>query len=348
MVKSAVIRLKKIDATDGGATAIGGYVFQILATSSDQITAESFGGSNPYSDAVIYVHEAFDQDAAKASTLSDKVTLIQVKYSADASHNKINPSELDDISSRLQKSAKSAVNDGLAVTGFQLLSYRGLSDLAKKKLAKCRKDKTTFNPKKPTKKWVLAKLEEIALSEPAMKKKLHNFGASFGLRSPEIDKKIEHLTGKIFAEFARKKSHAMGLGDVRDVFLGTSDARKITRSSMGEQFKAEIAKIRSQVEGKHISRSRASRVLKENPTRALFVFLGQGGMGKSASLENLMKEELAAEDGSMLRAGKGADIPIDWAASCVDDWRRTPKVAGNVLAFHKRQRRVCQGRLCRL
>jgi hypothetical protein len=323
MVASTASSLSNNDNTHGGATAIGGFVYQILATTSDQVTAEKSSGADPYSDAVIYVHEALDQDVAKVSTLTNKVKLIQAKYSINGAQNKIDATELDDIVNRLLKAAKSAIDDGLKVTKFQLVSNRGLNGPAKKKLALCRRNakKNKFRPSNPTKNGILGTLDEISLTEAEMRKRLDSFGESFGLKGVEIEDGIDRLTGKIFAGVARNKAQAMGISGLREIFVGNKNAKRITRSSMSQQSTDELAKITSEKEGNHISRKHAEDILVRNPNRAVFVFLGQGGMGKTASLRNLMELEVKSPHGSLLRAGKGSKIEIDWANKCIVDWR---------------------------
>lgn len=321
MVHSAASSLTSDDGTHGGATAIGGYLYQVFSTTADQITGETARAADPFGDAVIYVHEALDQDAA-VFTASDNVELIQAKYSIHGTEKKIDAPELDEIAKRLLKAAKNAQADGLKVKTFRLISNRGLTNPAEKKIQLCKKAIKNFKFNSPTKKGILSVLEVVLLSKADARKTIETFAESFGLKPEEIDEGCDRLAGKIFCGVAHKKMHAMGIRGLCDVFVGNKDAGSLSRPAVDGKLKEELLKITSDPEGKHIQRRNVIEVIEGNPTRAVFVFIGHGGMGKSASLCNLMEKEVRVPTGSLLRAARvSKHMEIDWAKKCVLDWR---------------------------
>ncbi len=245
MDKTVQRRAKKIVNNHGGATAIAGYVYQILATTNDQITAESFSAADRYSDAIIYVHEALDQDAAAVSSPFDLVTLIQVKYSAHGTLKQIAPTEARDIAKALLKAAKLAIKEGFKVSGYKLLSNRGFSLLAGKQIKSLQapNKRSKFKPNKPTTDGILGELNKITFSETDLRRTLESFGQSFGLRADEIEDGVDRLTGKIFGGIARKKSHAMSKSGLIEVFIGNEKAEPLTRASMKARLEAELIKM---------------------------------------------------------------------------------------------------------
>jgi hypothetical protein len=321
MVHNAASPLPHDDGTHGGATAIGGYMYQLFSISADQITGETATTSDPFGDAVIYVHEALDQDAAVFSA-SDNVKLIQAKYSIHGTENKIGAPELDEIANRLLKAAKDARADGLKVKTFRLISNRGLTSPATKKIQACKRAIKNFKYSSPTKRGILSILDVVLLPKADARKTIETFAESFGLKPEEIEEGCDRLAGKIFCGVAHKKMHTMGLSGLREVFVGNKDAGRLSRPAVDEKLKAELLKMTSDPEGKHIPRRSMIEIMKGNPTRAVFVFIGDGGMGKSASLRDLMEKEVEMPTGSLVRTARVAKhMEIDWAKKCVLDWR---------------------------
>lgn len=331
-----------MSASHGGSVAISGYLYQLLAVTDVQVSAGPGEKKGHDDDAFVVIHEWLDEDAALATKADKSVAFVQVKYSENGETARISTKELKAIVKRFAKATSEALKKNWDVSGYILLSNRGLSVPAqnllkaahtaiKKPVAKKKKIKVGAKAKKnepwsPAQKPVATRLVDWLVPSDVVIENLKRFAGKYGVLDHEFDNAVRQLMAKIFNEVAALRESGVTLKDWINMLTGSRDAVSLERADQKDKQQAELAFITSYDQNpyKHLPREVTQNLFALNPQYSLFVFHGKGGMGKTASLRHLAKTQSDLTPGPFIKGVLAIDAMDHWASQCADVWRNAP------------------------
>jgi hypothetical protein len=340
-------------SNDGGIVALSGYLYQMLAVAGLRAWGESAEGASPQHDALIAAvrganvcHETFGQDAALIpsglqSALQRGAALVQIKFSSQGTSEEIGDGELIDIANRLAKSAATLTTEKkLAVSAYFLVTNRSLSTNAKALLPTVhggnppqkigKKSQKQINA---TTRAILDTLEYHVIALGGWTDTLTRFAHRYGVLPEEIDKGIERLVGKIFLNTPlTTTARAVSFEDLYECFTRCKAPKLLTRNTQEAQSRIELHRLGAAAnEGHHVTRDVMRDIETACSNRAIIVFCGRGGSGKSASLNEWAHTVAKQDSGPFLRASRAATVGDHWLENTVQEWRATPELANSSL-----------------
>lgn len=331
-----------MSASHGGSIAISGYLYQLLAVTDVQVSAGPGEKKGREDDAFVVIHEWLDEDAAVATTADKSVAFVQVKYSENGEMAKISTKELKAIVKRFAKATSEVLEKNWDVSGYILLSNRGLSAPAqnllkaahspiKKAPAKKKKAKTAAKAKKkepwpPSQKPVATRLVDWLVPSDVVIEDLNRFAAKYGVLDHEFTNAVGQLMSKIFIDVAALRESGVTLKDWINMLTGSREAVSLKRGDQKDNQKAELVTITAfdLNPHNHWPRDGTKNLFDLNPQYSLFVFHGRGGMGKTASLRHLAKTQADLTPGPFIKGVLAIDAMDHWASQCADVWRNAP------------------------
>jgi hypothetical protein len=348
-----------MSASHGGSIALSGYLYQLLAVTGVQVSAGPGEKKAPEEEAFVVFHEWLDEDAAVAAPAEKSVTFVQVKYSENGEAAKISKGELKQIIKRFAAATSLALKKNWDVSGYILLSNRGLSvpsqrllddskPVGEKPAPPKKGKKKTATKTKATLSWpktqdhVAACLVDLVVPTDEVIGQLKGFAANYGVLDHEFDHAIGQLISKIFTEVAFLRESGLTLKDWVQMLTGDRDAVSLERGDQKANQEGELTNITAHDPDprEHFPRERTKNLFDAYPQYSLFVFLGKGGMGKTASLRDLARKQADRSPGPFIKGKLAIDALAHWATECADVWRNVPvKVEGTIKqAIHRLQK----------
>ena len=319
---------------DGGTAALGGFLYQMLGCAA--VCAEA-SHDEPPADSELEVlvllargkavyQEVHGQDLVLKPFIEGTgqgTVLVQFKYSRKDRANPVLPGELEVIAERLAVAAEDVEAAGGQVSHCYLVTNRPLGPGARKLLLP--KARLTGIAKTSTRD-ILKKMDAVD-QMPILKwrQSLEEFAARYGAFLPEIEVGIGQIVGQMFQQGANPLSKpSLSLADLVKAFTGTGDARPLVRSEMGSRMKRELQRLSPEGGGRLVRREILDRVGRDAPDRALIVFAGRGGMGKTASLYAWAEELSKTDTGPvqpLVAATNARVLPDEWSDTLLSKWR---------------------------
>lgn len=316
--------------SDGGIRAISGFLFQVLVGGSLRAAGECRDCKKSDSselDALVelartgeVVHEFADEDlmvrnfvVGPASAANAEITLVQVKFSARGPANSIGPAELGKIIAALENTTRHIEKLGERVTGYVLVTNR------------------TITPSKPPLRTKVAnaiydrlqRVEGAAIS--TWHDNLTNFARRFGRRDDEIEAGRQRLLGLIFEATTTGTSKGIiTRADLLRCLCGDERAQELNAAKLAATMQQQVAGFDVDHRRIPVRRERMASIERECAGRALVIFAGSGGSGKTAALHdwttqlaNSASTTNAAPLVAMLTA---RELPEDWLSEAVSGW----------------------------
>lgn len=319
-------------AADGGVRAISGFLFQVLVGGALRAAGECSGyrrRDEPELDALIEVarvgevlHEFADEDLALRRIIVDKVgaagseiTLVQVKFSVAGTARTIFPNEISTIISAFAKAKKRIEETGQAIGGYVLVTNRSLSG-----------SKPT--PSGAIERAILEQLRTVSDAGIAdWHDALTHFARQFGRTDQEIANGRQALLGRIFETTVTGAAKGViTREDLLECLAGGSAARELLPTRLAAELQQQVRGFDADVIGSPVQRELMFGIETACAGRALVVFAGAGGSGKTAAL-HCWTREIAARatnsnaDPSPLVAVRAAHtLPEDWLCDIVHGW----------------------------
>ena len=316
--------------SDGGTRAISGFLFQVLVGGALRAAGECRGLGQTHSadlDALIelartghVIHEFADEDLMlrqhvidPAGAAGEEVTLVQVKFSALGTAKPIGPAEFGDIIEALATAARRIQTDGVRATGYALVTNRKISP----------GQPTLENQLTRSIYQQLRKVEDAAMS--LWHEQLMRFARRFGQRDDEIEAGRQRLLGMIFEQTTSGAAKGeITRADLLRCLCGDARARELTAARQAEEMQVRVRGFDADVSRQPVRRERLASIDADCAGRALVIFAGPGGSGKTAALadwtEQLAARASVASESPLvaLRAARG--LPDEWLVEAVREW----------------------------
>ena len=312
----------------GGSTALSGFLYQMLVA----LGLSGYGSmqrKNGDESALLsltksasIVNEGYDGDVALIKEIKGVVkkgvALVQCKFSKLGTSSEICPKEFKEILNSLNNAANAARSEGRIVTGYFLVTNRKLSS-GSEKTVKDVKDCGTSSELNSIQNSIVTQL----IIEPPSEiehwtAKLANFASEFGLLPAEYDNGRERLLGRLLestgAAFHCEVSQAMLI----ECLTGSRDAKRITHGFMKNDFDTVLQRLGDAPRHPVIDRPKADSDLATHCNRALILFTGQGGTGKTAMLQKWARRGAQTK---FVAVRRPATVTNDWIAEQVNEWR---------------------------
>ena len=320
----------KSDSDDGGVVALSGFLYQILGFAGLKALAASADGEmvgrlapevlvSLVREGNSISYEGFGQDASVQKTVpdsKDEITLIQFKYSRDGITLK--PKQFREVIKQLLLAGERVVTQGKSVGKSFLVTNRPLSP----GVETIRKQKTALG-------WTQAEktlLNSIDLSvtmEPQnWRTGLEKFGATYGLTPAEIGVGIERLVGYVTTSAVGQNTCTLDLATLANCLCSRWDSHSLDRKVLHSQITAKLATFHDHPSGKLVRRSVLREAERLHPDRALIVFAGRGGTGKTASLYHWAEEQTQAPRHQLAAFRDAYDLPSNWLSDLLHEWSR--------------------------
>jgi hypothetical protein len=332
---------------DGGVRAISGFLFQVLAGGALRAAGEclNYGRStNPELDALIevtrvaeVVHEFADEDLVLRRTIIDEVgttgteiTLLQAKFSLLGAARAISPSEMSEIIKAFAKAKKRIETTGQSVTGYVLITNRSVSETAPS-LKGAIETKIHNELRKVTDARIAHWHDALAC-----------FARQFGCTDQDIVQGRQALLGRIFeTTVTGAASGAITRNDLLECLAGGMTARELTPERQAEAMKRQVAAFDVDVSLQLVQRELLANVDAVCAGRALVIFAGAGGSGKTAALHHWATEIANRSSDSAagprplvaIRAANG--LPEDWLSELVHDWNPALRPSSRIDALER-------------
>ena len=259
-------------------------------------------------------HEEYDQDIViepPTELPHGGIALIQVKFSDKGAASIISPSELKEISKSFKRAAKRVRDEGKTVSGMWLVSNRRIPVRLSTKLRTS--EKTLLRKVRPLPE------QRVAAWEKAMTL----FSQQFGQSEDQISIGTKALVGTIFQQSQQPQGqHEVSREDLWRCLAGGTQARSLVRKHVLPSMRDELSAFRGQADIRLVSRLRLEEAIAETANRALVIFEGRGGAGKTAALDywagSILGDQnpalpfVAMEKGNMLSAGWGDSLVSKW------------------------------------
>lgn len=279
-------------SSDGGRTALMGFLYQAVATSGIEAWAscsDASTGSDEL-DAVLAMtrigelhHEYFDSDIAVEN--KGECAILQLKYSRQIPPPTIGPEAVIDIVDTMHKSVEAAKSRGANVTKFVLVSNRSLGPQAVNMVQAAAKG---LDHEKLTEEYHYAILSQLASVPDAhwseWENKLIRFAEDFGTERREISKGIEMLVARVVRETVEQGQSRIVKHDLIEAFTGTRHALPLLPGQVIEHSVHAVQKSPAKPGIGDLRRDLLDELMKASLQRALIVLCGQGGCGKTVAL----------------------------------------------------------------
>lgn len=334
-------------AGDGGVRAISGFLFQVLVGGALRAAGECSSYSrrdDPELDALIeiarvgeVVHEFADEDIALRRTIIDmagtagmEITLVQVKFSVEGTARPIFPSEMLKIISAFAKAKKRIEETGQSIGGYVLVTNRSLST-----------SKPT--PKGAIEFAIQAQLQTVSDARIAhWHDALTQFARQFGRTDQEIANGRQALLGRIFETTVTGATHdAITREDLLECLAGGLAARELQPTRLAADLQQQVQGFDADVIGSPVQRELMFGIETACAGRALVVFAGAGGSGKTAALHRWAHEIAARASNSdkdpcpLVAVRAAHTLPEDWLCDIVHDWNPTLRPVSSTEALDR-------------
>ena len=318
----------KSDADDGGIVALSGFLYQILGFVGLKALAESADGKsvtqlapevlvNLVREADSIHYEGFGQDMDIEKLVpggQNEITLIQFKYSRDG--NTLTPAQFREVVQQLLLAAARVVGQGKAVGKSFLITNRPLSP-----------GMATIWEKKTAPKWTKEEIALLKTIDLSVKMELQNwraalerFGVSFGLSATEIATGIDRLVGHVITSAVGQKKCTLDLATLADCLCLRANSHSLDRKALQGGIAARLAKYRETPPGELVRRFVLREAERLHHDRALIVFAGRGGTGKTASLYRWTEEQAQAAHPRLAAFRDACALPQNWLPDLLYEW----------------------------
>lgn len=318
-------------AADGGIRAISGFLYQVLAGGAlrasgyckDILTSGIKELDALFELAAIgdVVHEVADEDLVIRTALVDPasghkhpaITLVQAKFSVDGTGKSIGPQELKGIIDAFSIASKRLKAGGSNVVGYVLVTNRVVTG-------------SRIKPKGKLKEAIYSQLKTITDAKVSIwHTAFERFARKFGLLEKEIIEGRQKLLGKIFENAASGFAHGeISREDLLQCLAGGTNAKHLDATTRAEQIADEVRDFDADVHPVAIRREKLFDINRLCAGRALIVFTGPGGMGKTSAIHQ-WAVELAARNkmtkpGSSVAIRSAFGLPEEWLCELVHNW----------------------------
>ncbi|MCL5959781.1 MAG: hypothetical protein M1358_10815 [Chloroflexi bacterium] len=321
---------------DGGRSALAGYLYQIIGVLG--LTARgSFFGVSPDSSELKaemtvastneWWHEHLDSDAVLRQLgidAHDEYVLVQFKFSRQVPLPSLGRPDLIEIAGAMKRSANRARSLGHNVTGYVLMSNRGLGASTNGTLV----DTTVMRD--PEVRDILDKLRVVTdLQLAEWDDCLRRYGRQLGAEENEIDRGIWELIGKLHDQTARGGSTVIDKDNLAEAFTDHPAALPLVLDRVVPLCVQQLNWFsdRLSLHREPLRRQVLDEIAKAVAERGLVVLYGPGGCGKTVALCQWVKEMVESsrqQRGGFATIGSASDVRRDWVANLVRGWANLP------------------------
>ncbi len=310
---------------DGGIVAISGFLYQIYTVggliAETQILGRaddstSLGALVRLTRAGIVENERFDQDLVLSPIARDcdqGIALVQMKYSGDGmeSANISHEALRTDVIGPFLEATRAAVQEQKTVTSYWLVTNRNVPGTPQDGWTQPERD-------------VYAKLTKIQDAQIASwRTKIDEFSKQYGLTDTEILEGRRLLFGTIFDQTQGvRRAYQLVSSDFLRCLAGGQRAKPLLRAKARPEMLREVRAFDADVTGQIARRDILRRALNEGANRALIVFEGPGGAGKTATLYDWAKTLAETENATlpMVAIRQAGRLPENWPGKLVKQW----------------------------
>jgi hypothetical protein len=312
------------DARDneGGRFAIAGLVYQTIGVAGLLSEAQLRIAPDKMRGTLAITHEKYGQDA-----VLDR-ELIQFKFSLGRARP-IQPKELyEEIVDSLVKSERVAANVGGLPCKFRLVTNRPLSPAANREVEAAKSGASTRYLKgNDDRRRILASLRREQKTLAELKGVVEEYGRRRGMFPAELNDGVQKLIGWLMENTGVLGPLRVTREDLDERLVGSREVSEIRPVALREPMSEELQRFRrdARLPDRLVRRdilSRLQRSLQEYP---IVVVHGRGGTGKTAVLEETLREFLESLPPKGYAAGEFADrLAHPWIGQLVQRWRDIP------------------------
>jgi hypothetical protein len=308
---------------DGGRTALGGFLYQIVATIAMGADFKAGSESEAELSALLSInggirvhHEKFDADAMVEAIAGEEgtVSLVQFKYSSQTPPPTIPPSEYKDIVLALSLAGARAEAAGKTVAHYLLVTNRKLGAVEKAEFGK-KRDRGIADQLAVTSGIGLDRWVEV----------LTQFGRTYGRHDHEIQDGIFKLTGQIL-HTTLTGSPRIERTDIVEAIADYREAKPIRYNDIRHRMEADLQCVANDLcpttqtyrrrQWDEISQA----IFVEG--RALLLLKGDGGSGKSTGMVDWLLGCLRPDSPyqSCVSMTPPETEHASWIADIISDW----------------------------
>lgn len=332
------------EAIDGGVTALGGFLYQIVGVLG--LAAWAHNPRTPITpqdvETLLSVvrtselgHEIADQDALLLHEMQltgeRACAIIQFKYSQQPVPPKLKPAEYRRILERLHDGAVAAHRGGRRVTSYYLVTNRELGPRTQQMMANAVQG--IADPYLPNDNVIsvarhVHMIGRVLLSDCITA--LARFAARYGADDDETKDGIHQLTGSLLHRTTAREETWITLSDIIRAFTGAPDARPLTCKEVITRSTQDVTTFRSGLPAHEavIQREAQRQIAEAATTRALVLVHGHGGCGKTEAFRGWAYDLTHQGDvaGACTAITPADMVQEDWAGWVVAGWANAQSV----------------------
>lgn len=342
-------------ATDAGCRALAGFFYQILASARYAVRVLHAGHSPRSASFEASVElECLGQDAASTETHLDqkRLELVQCKFSSDSPRHPIGTSELIRILRSFLESEREARRIGVDHLRFLLITNRPLTAGAQTLLSKAQNGQKhgplddVVQHKKRGKLVHRGRTKETNFGirnianglnvdqrdHSNLVSELQEYAAGLGVLPQEFTESIDRIVGRIFYRSQLADRHVT-LEELNTAIVAFNSPRRLSDDSVRELMLQQISQFANEASIDETLADRpAVMEIATDVEHALWILIGEGGVGKTTALKELILGMLRSTK-SILYTSIKAAIHVDatWLSQTVAGWRHS------TIASHSRE-----------
>ncbi len=316
-------------SSDGGRTALSGFLYQILGVLGLRVTGNAESGGTDASglfsivtDETAIIHEAYDSDVGLLLPLVEGakqgVVLAQFKYSIAGSQSAIPPVEFKDILTRFHVAANAVTQDGKALAENYLVTNRVYSRDTKK-IIKSVTDNESSTELDSDQNVIARSLQLVQGIQPDdWTNRLYAFGRQYGLTDRETQTGIDRLLGRVLVQTVLQPQCALTRSTLIECLTDSIHAKSLKHADLLPELAWSLREMGETPPHTIIERPEAERLYAQYKDRALVVCTGDGGTGKTAAARKWAHSTVRTH---FVGARRVSRITNDWIVRLVDEWR---------------------------
>jgi hypothetical protein len=328
--------------SDGGITALAGFLFQMMGIAAYGVKIIESTPKTANGDLEsVFVLEPYGQDAAKVS--KTQTQLVQFKYSANPQKHGISTAHLIDIAEKFRSSVLLAKRDNPKIKiSYKLVTNRRLTPDGKKtqsaaknnassgKLDAIDKAKGRTKAKNRSYREILKVLIYQQINASKFESELRFASSRLGVNEVEFRDGLDRLVAYFVKLAAEVGSAAFPRSKLDEKLAGFAEPKGITLPEVAAELRKEVtifqggAKLPSTL----YRRAAVDEINAAKTKSPVIIVYGTGGCGKSAAIWDAMRDNLPAAPANPLHyliADFASEMPSKWLMRTIGKWRNAPE-----------------------
>lgn len=337
---------------DGGRSALGGFLFQMVGAWSMLAWAETVDettdDSNELSALIKLVkeggrirHDPYDADVVIDLPLlgldpTDECVLVQFKYSRQHPPKSIGPQEIMEISAAFKRGIKQAKASGQTVPRCVVLTNRHCPSIEDEAHISNAPQVAPEPVATPLERHGVKMTFVTRLPEELLYDKLIDIAHRYGCDQDEIESGIDQLVGRLSDPKKYDPHTPLSPDFLIETFTGFAQPRALTSRSVSESD-TEQRRMRMQrqqtlqLQGTPIARTALDAIGQRVLISALIVLTGHGGVGKSTLLWEWVerqRQQMAEGHAPLACLRRGDEVTSNFVPHIVTLWANDTSMHG--------------------